>query len=37
MPFGKGVLDGMEIVERKGAVLGGKVGHPVVTNGDYVA
>jgi len=27
-----GVLDGMEIVEGEGAVLGVNVGHPIVTN-----
>ena len=28
---------GMEIVEVEGAVLGVNVGHPIVTNGDFVA
>jgi len=28
---------GVEIVEREGAVLGVNVGHPIVTNGDFVA
>jgi len=32
-----GVLHGMEIVEREGAVLGINVGHPIVINGDFVA
>jgi len=32
-----GVLDGVEIIEGKGAVLGVNVGHPIVTNGDFVA
>jgi len=27
----------VEIVERKGAVLSLNVGHPIVTNGDFVA
>ena len=27
------VLDGVEIVEGEGAVLGVNVGHPIVTNG----
>ena len=31
---GMGVLDGMEIVERKGAVLGVNVGHSIVTSVD---
>jgi len=34
---GMSVLDGVEIVEEKGAVLGVNVGHPIVTNGDFVA
>jgi len=41
MPFGlvsgvgrgMGVLDGLMIIEREGAVLG----HPIVTDGDFVA
>jgi len=45
MPFGvvcgvgrgMGVLDGVEIVEGKGEVLGKYMGHPIVTNGDFVA
>jgi len=45
MPFGVvsgvgpgiGVLDGVEIVEGEGAVLGVNVGHPIVINGDFVA
>ena len=44
MPFGvlsgvgqgMGVLDGVVIVEREGAVLGMNVGRPIVTNGDFV-
>jgi len=32
-----GVLDGVEIVEGKGAVLGVNVGHPTVTNGGFAA
>jgi len=32
-----GVLDGMEIVEWEGTVLAVNVGHPIVTNGDFVA
>ena len=34
-----GVLDGMDIVEGKGTVLGVglNVGHPIVTSGDFVA
>jgi len=43
MPFGivsgvsrmMGVLDGVVIVEGKGAVLGVNLGRPTVTNGDY--
>jgi len=31
------VLDGVEIVEGKCAVLGVNVGHPIVTNGTFVA
>ena len=34
---GMGVLDGVKIVEGEGAVLGVNVGHPIVTNGDFVA
>jgi len=44
MPFGVvsgvgrriGVLDAVEIVEGEGAVLGVNMGHPIVTNGDFV-
>jgi len=44
MPFGvvsgvgqgMGVLDGVEIAEWEEAVLGVNVGHPIVTNGDFV-
>ena len=44
MPFGvvsgvgrgMGILDGEEIIE-EGAVLGGNVGHPIVTSWDFVA
>jgi len=32
-----GILDGVEIVEWKRAVLGIHVGHPTVINGDLVA
>jgi len=32
-----GVLDGMVIVEGEAAVLVVNVGHPIVTNGDFVA
>jgi len=32
-----GVLDGVEIVKGEGAVLGVNLGHPVVSNGDFVA
>jgi len=32
-----GVLDGVMIVERKGAVLGVNLGRPIVTNEDFVA
>jgi len=31
-----GVLDGVVIVEREWAVLGVNLGHPIVTNGDFV-
>jgi len=31
------VLDGVETVKGEGAVLGVNVGHPIVTNGDFVA
>jgi len=34
---GMGVLDGVEIVEGEGAVLGVNVWHPIVTDGDFVA
>jgi len=45
MPFGAvsevgrgmGVLDGDGYHQRKGEVLGVKSGHPIVTNGDFVA
>jgi len=45
MPFGvvcgvsrgMGVLHGVEIVEGEGAVFRVNVGHPFVTNGDFVA
>ena len=45
MPFGvvsgvgggMGVLDGVKIVEGEGEVLGINVGHPTLTNGDFVA
>jgi len=44
MPFGvsgvdrgMGVLDGVETVEGEGAVSGLNVGHPIVTNRDFVA
>ena len=45
MPFGvvsgvsrgMGVLDGVEIVQGKEAVLRVNVGHPIVTNGVFVA
>jgi len=44
MPFGvvsgvnrgMGVLDGMVIIEGEGAVLGVNLGHPTVTNWDFV-
>ena len=32
-----GLLDGVAIVEIKGTVLGVNVGHPIVTNRDFVA
>jgi len=32
---GMGVLDGVVIVEGKGAVLGLNLGHPIVTNEDF--
>ena len=32
-----GVLDGVVIVEGEGAVLRVNFGHPIVTNGDFVA
>jgi len=31
-----GVLDGVVIVKGEGAVLGVNLGHPIVTNGDFV-
>ena len=34
---GMGVLDGVENFEGEGAVFGVNVGHPVVTNGNFVA
>ena len=34
---GMGVLDGMVIVEGKGADLGVSLGRSIVTNGDFVA
>jgi len=45
MPFGMvsgvgrgmGVLDGVVIVKKEGAVLRVNVGRPIVTNGDFVA
>ena len=45
MPFGvvsgvgrgMGVLDGVEIIEGEKEVLGVNVGHPIVTNRDFVA
>jgi len=45
MPFGMvsrvsrgmGVLDGVVIVEGEGAVFGMNLGHPIVTNGAFVA
>jgi len=45
MPFGvmsgfsrsTGVLDWVEIVEGEGAALGVNSGHPIVTNGGFVA
>ena len=44
MPFGvvskvgrgMSVLDGVEIVEREGAIYGINMRHPIVTNGDFV-
>jgi len=33
---GMGVLDGAETVEREGAVLRINVGHPILTNGNFV-
>jgi len=33
---GMGVLNGVKIFEREGAVLGVNVGHPTATNGDFV-
>jgi len=32
-----GVLDGVKIVEWEGALLGVNVGHPIVTNEDFLA
>jgi len=32
-----GVLDGVEIVKGEGAILGVNVGHPIITNVDFVA
>jgi len=45
MPFGvvsgvgrgMGALDGIEIVKGEGAVFGVNVGHPILTNGNFVA
>jgi len=45
MPFGMvsgggqgmGVLDGVVIIKGEGAVLGVNLGHPIVTNGEFVA
>jgi len=45
MPFGvvsgigrgMSVLDGVVIVEGEGAVLEVNLGHPILTNGDFVA
>jgi len=45
MPFGvvtrvgrwMDVLDGVEIAEGKGQFWGVNMGHPIVTNGDFVA
>jgi len=34
---GMGVLDGMVIVEREGAVLGVNFGRPIETSGDIVS
>jgi len=34
---GMDVLDGVEIVKGEGTVLGVNVGHPIVTNRDFVA
>ena len=34
---GMGVLDGVVIVEGEGAVFGMNLGHPIVTNGAFVA
>ena len=34
---GLGVLDGVEIVERKRTVLGVNMSHLIVTSGDFVA
>jgi len=34
---GMGVLDGGEDRRREQAVLGENMGHPIVTNGDFVA
>jgi len=33
----EGVLDGVVIIEGEGAVLGANFGHPIVTNGEFVA
>ena len=32
-----GVLDGVEIVQGKWAVFGGNMGHPIVSNEEFVA
>jgi len=33
---GMGVLDGAVIIGGEGAILGVNLGHPIVTNGDFV-
>jgi len=33
---GMGVLDGVEIIKREGAIFVVNVGHPIVTSGDFV-
>jgi len=32
-----GVLDGVEIAQGEGTILGVNLGHPIVTNEDFVA